>query len=210
VIYPGKKVTAVVIDGVTNGHRCCGIPNCKIPLDNNRDRFCPIHYHVNGVCAIIGCSLPTASESGRKTCSLPEHEAVEKVYNDRGQARFQLKERQRRAQISHPQDALPVEITDITELVEDGNVEETFGFNGKGQLIPTDSDSALTGKKTLRAQFGRKHTHNEQLFVAPCGIIMARETFYHAEAIYSVIVSPFKFVFYFFKIQLERCSTNRR
>jgi hypothetical protein len=190
-------VTAVVIDGVTNGHRCCGMPNCKIPLENNRDRFCPTHYHVNGVCAIIGCSLPIASESGslRKTCSLPEHEAIEKIYNDRGQARFQLKVRQRRAQISHPRDALPVEVTDISELVEDGNVEEIFEFNRTGQLISTNSDSAEssltpTGKKTLRAQFGRKYTHNKQLFVAPCGMIMARETFYHAEAIYSVVVSP--------------------
>lgn len=192
-------MTAVVVDGVANGHRCCGIPNCKIPLENNRDRFCPTHYHINGVCAIISCSLPVASESGRKTCSLAEHEAAEKVYNDRGQARFQLKERQRRAQIAHPRDALPVEVTDITELVEDGNVEDNFEFNRKGQVIPADS-ALPTGKKTLRAQFGRKHTHNEQLFVAPCGMIMARETFYHAEAIYSVIVSHFKFVFYFLEI----------
>jgi hypothetical protein len=51
------------------------------------------------------------------------------------------------------------------------------------------------GKKSLRAQFGRKRTHNEQLFVAPCGMIIARETFFHAEAIYSVIVSLFKFFF---------------
>jgi hypothetical protein len=99
--------------------------------------------------------------------------------------------------------------TDITELVKDGNMEDIFEFNRTGQLIPTNSDSALTptGKKTLRAQFGRKYTHNEQLFVAPCGMIMARETFYHAEAIYSVIVSPSssEFVFYFLKIQLEWC-----
>ena len=188
-IYPGKKTNVVVIDGVTNGHRCCGVSNCKIPLRNNHDRFCLTHSHMRAVCAIIGCSLPVASED-RKTCTLPEHEAVENVQINRGQARFQLKERQRRAQVAHPRDALPVEVTDISELIEDGDVEDDFEFNGKGLPIPTDS--APKGKKTLRAQFGRKRTHNEQLFVAPCGMIMARETFYHAEAIYSVIVSLLK------------------
>ncbi|KAF8799170.1 hypothetical protein BYT27DRAFT_7228010 [Phlegmacium glaucopus] len=183
--YHGKKVSVIVIDGVANGHRCCGVPNCKIPLKSNHDCFCPTHYHMKGVCAIIGCTLPVASEPGRKTCSLPEHEAVEKVHNDRGQARFQLKERQRQAQIAHPRDALPVEVMDISELIEDADIEDNFEFNGKGQ--PILADSAPTGKKSLRAQFGRKRTHNEQLFVAPCGMIIARETFYHAEAIYSVI-----------------------
>lgn len=144
---------------------------------------------MQGVCAIVDCSLPVASEA-RKTCALPEHEAVENVHTNRGQARFQLKERQRRAQVAHPRDALPVEVTDISELIEDGDVEDNFELNRNGLPIPTDS--APKAKKTLRAQFGRKRTHNEQLFVAPCGMIMARETFYHAEAIYSVIVSLLK------------------
>ena len=44
-------------------------------------------------------------------------------------------------------------------------------------------------KKKVRAQFGRKRTHNEQIIVAPCGMIMARETFFGAEAVSSVVVS---------------------
>ncbi|KAF8797731.1 hypothetical protein BYT27DRAFT_7228873 [Phlegmacium glaucopus] len=127
MIYSGKKVTALVIDGVANGHRCCGVPNCKIPLE-----------------------------------------------------------------VAHPRDALPVEVKNISDLVEDGNMEDSFKFNKKGQPIPADSKSATTGKKKLCTQFAHKHTHNEQLFVAPCGMIMAQETFYHAEAIYSVIASLFE------------------
>ena len=68
---------------------------------------------------------------------LPEHEAVENVQINRGQARFQLKECQRRAQVAHPRDALPVEVTNISELIEDGDVEDDFEFNGKGLPIPT-------------------------------------------------------------------------
>jgi hypothetical protein len=71
-------------------------------------------------------------------------------------------------------------------------------FNHKGFLIPAAAADLAVGKKSLRAQFGRKRTHNEQLFVAPCGMIIARETFFHAEAIYSVIVSLF-----FVAIQIE-------
>lgn len=44
------------------------------------------------------------------------------------------------------------------------------------------------GSKRIRAQFGRKRTHNEQLIVCPCGVIVARTTFYGAEAISAVIV----------------------
>ena len=184
--YPGRKVSVVVIDGVANGHPCCAEPNCKIPLESNQNRFCPVHSGLNRTCAIIGCVLPISSET-RKTCRLPDHAAVEDVHNERSQARFQLKERQRRAQVVHPRDALPVEVNGISDLVEDANLEEIFEFNRKGEPVPTEL--LPPGKKSLRAQFGRKRTHNEQLIVAPCGVIIARETFYHAEAIYSVIVS---------------------
>ena len=157
-------------------------------MANNHDCFCPSHTYLNHICAIVNCSLPAVI--GKKTCALAGHEAVENIHNDRGQARFQLKDRLRRAQLAHPCDAFPVEDasenSNISELVDnlDDNTEEEFGFNSAGQLIPVEEQS--TQKMTLCAQFGRKRTHNEQIFVAPCGIIIARETFYHAEAIYSV------------------------
>jgi hypothetical protein len=47
---------------------------------------------------------------------------------------------------------------------------------------------APSTKKKIRAKFGRSQTHNEQILVAPCGIIIARETFYHAESITAVVV----------------------
>jgi len=154
-----KKVSVVVIDGVTLGHPCCGEPNCKVPLANNHNRFCPSHTHLNQICAVVHCSLPAVI--GRKTCALAGHEAVENVHNDRGQARFQLKERLHRAQLAHPPDAFPVEAANISQLVDDDNAEEEFGFNSGGQLIPVEEHT--TQKKTLRAQFGHKRTHNEQL-----------------------------------------------
>lgn len=90
LIYLGKIMNVVVIDSITNGHPCCRVSNCKIPLWNNHDHFCLTHSHMRGVCSIIGCSLPVASEA-RKTSLLPEHEAVENVHINHGQAHFQLK-----------------------------------------------------------------------------------------------------------------------
>ena len=45
-----------------------------------------------------------------------------------------------------------------------------------------------TGKNKIHARFGRMWTHNEQILVAPCGVIIARETFYNAESIPTVVV----------------------
>lgn len=35
---------------------------------------------------------------------------------------------------------------------------------------------AVTRKKRISAQFGRRRTHNEQILVAPCGMILAHKT----------------------------------
>ena len=55
-------------------------------------------------------------------------------------------------------------------------------------VIHTTVPPPPAAKKKIRAQFGRLWTHNEQILVAPCGMIIARETFYHAESITAVVV----------------------
>ncbi|KAF8231037.1 hypothetical protein L208DRAFT_1279283 [Tricholoma matsutake] len=40
--------------------------------------------------------------------------------------------------------------------------------------------------KKLRVQFGWRRTHNKELIVAPCGIVLARQTFYGAEGVSSI------------------------
>jgi len=73
----------------------------------------------------------------------------------------------------------------------DHNGEVHFELTAHGHTVPatTDSDVLPAGHRKLRVQFGRKYTHNEQLFVAPCGVIVAQETFYHSEAPSAVVVS---------------------
>lgn len=44
-------------------------------------------------------------------------------------------------------------------------------------------------RKRLKGAFGRKWTHNEQLMVRPCGVVIGRATFYNAESVSAVKVS---------------------
>ena len=75
---------------------------------------------------------------------------------------FQLKERLRKAGLADD----PV----------DGIVET---------VCPEKPDS---GNKTVRARFGRRRTHNEQLIVRPCGVIVSRATFFGSEPVSEVKV----------------------
>ncbi|KAF8057809.1 hypothetical protein FPV67DRAFT_1677039 [Lyophyllum atratum] len=115
-------------------------------------------------------------------------EDVERIHRERGQARFQLKERLQRARVAHPNDATAVD-TDLSNLAEDNEEEEEFDLpdrDGQRELATSETHRNVQTKK-VRAQFGRKRSHNEQIIVAPCGMIIARETFYGAEGVASVI-----------------------
>lgn len=183
-------VSVVVIDGVTVGHPCCAVHNCHRPLASNRHRFCPqdaIQYDT--ICAIVGCDNPIVA--GSLTCANPSHQDVERIHHDRGQARFQLQERLQRARVAHP-NIMDVEDRDPSELVDE-DLEEEFEVqvNDTQGTESTNQQTQPQQLKKLRAQFGRKRTHNEQVIVAPCGMIFARETFYGAEGVASVVVSTF-------------------
>lgn len=103
----------------------------------------------------------------------------------------------KRSQVAHPNDGIAeernlFEVVDeddeeLLEVDEQGNVTATEGLASENMtLVPTVT---ATPKKRVRARFGRKRTHNEQILVAPCGMILARETFYGAEAIGTCAVS---------------------
>jgi hypothetical protein len=181
-------VSVVVIDGVTVGHPCCAIHNCHQPLASNRHRFCPQHaVKYNTICAIVGCDNLVIT--GSLACANPRHQGVERTHHERNQARFQLQERLQRARVAHPNVA-DAEDGDPSELVDE-DLEEEFEAGDAQGTESTSRQTQPQQSKKIRAQFGRRRTHNEQVIVAPCGIIMARETFYGAEGVASVVVSTF-------------------
>jgi CxC6 like cysteine cluster associated with KDZ transposases len=171
-------------------------------LESTKDHFCAEHHQLDQQCAIVGCA-ETVLE-GSRTCSNPVHQEVERVNITRGQSRFILKERLQRQRVSHPNDSVAVDVS-VDELDDPAEVEEEFLVSEAGRVIPDESSSAAplsdpdvildnsahrqaSRPAKIRAKFGRNRTHNEQIIVTPCGIILARETFYGAEAVSSVIV----------------------
>lgn len=56
------------------------------------------------------------------------------------------------------------------------------------QFDECEAKKSTEGNRQLKAQFGRRRTHNEQTLVRPCGIIFARATFYGAEAVSNFLV----------------------
>ncbi|KAL0070341.1 hypothetical protein AAF712_002529 [Marasmius tenuissimus] len=154
-----KEVFAVVCDGVTVGRPTCGVPHCQGKLLRTMDSFCSQHLSMENICRVVECEAPVVQ--GFRTCANLDHRAMEEKWRERGQAAFQLKKRYER---DHRVDAVTTE--------EYGPDDD----DGLG-----DSEEKGDESRPLRAHFSRRRTHNEQLIIAPCGMILARQTFYHSE-----------------------------
>jgi hypothetical protein len=111
------------------------------------------------------------------TCEEPNHSALEKRHKQRGAAFFQLHGKLKRANVGHPINTDAAELT--AEDVEESGMEGDMPCPGKPE----------TGNRKIRALFGRRRTHNEQIMVRPCGIVVARETFFGSETTPQTVVS---------------------
>lgn len=172
-------LSAGVTDGVTVKHTCCSVEgNCMIPLLSPRDRFCAVHWYKKSECFVDSCRSPVIS--GHFACEDPSHRAREEEMVARShKGLYELRRRLRKAGVP----MIPL------------------AGQGEGHCTPlgassaTDPDTpqpaepqASSTTPSLRGRITRKYTHNEQLFVRCCGVILSRATFYHAEGIASVKV----------------------
>jgi hypothetical protein len=139
-------------------------------------------------CAIVRCSK--VAVAGHRTCVTSTHRNVEKCYQLHGQSHFQLQDHLTRAKISHPNDAFARDIDNIAELADEPNVDEDFHLDEQGGAYPaiTADNTHAVPRKKIKARFGRQRTHNKQLIVAPCGLIIACQTFFGAEGVASVVI----------------------
>ncbi|KAI0669972.1 hypothetical protein C8Q78DRAFT_976510 [Trametes maxima] len=157
---------AIVIDGIDMGRPCCGVCHCTGELLSTQDHFCPQHWELHRQCAVEGCNAP--KQPGRRVCTAPDHVVIEDWYKLHGKGMFTLAGRRaQRARVAHPPDALASSAA-VDEII---TVEVT---------CPSKPD---VGNRTLKANFGRRRTHNEQLAIRPCGIILYRETFPGSETV---------------------------
>ncbi|KAI0083669.1 hypothetical protein BDY19DRAFT_865903, partial [Irpex rosettiformis] len=154
-------LSAVVIDGITIGHPCCGHHNCHNPLPNHRARFCNAHASDDLICCVTTCTAPVVT--GSRVCSNTDHIAIQTTHFDRGQARFQLQRLLTEAR------AVPTDSDSLPDVMEVGEKEFEIDPEWRVRLEGTGS------------------TESDTLIVCPCGVIIARATFYGAEAIRTVI-----------------------
>lgn len=203
----------MVTDGTALGHPCCGIFRCTDDLENNRDRFCQKHDSQHGICAVVDCNEPVQEQTGgsrSKACSKAEHQKMERLNFEKGKAAFALTERIQKRGASYSTNVSYVTPhQSMTEEVEEEDLEEDntwFEADNDGNIkIFTKPDPGTTaggiddkepclaakselGNRKLKAHFGRRRTHSEQLLVRPCGVIVARATFFGAEAVSNVLV----------------------
>jgi hypothetical protein len=147
----------------------------------------------------------------------PEHRKLEVNYYQQGKAMFQLKHRLERAKISQTRDSLSLGGLTKTRLSGDNDEEllpdlvpapdddddDDNSQSGDRDVVPDDDDDdevfidqegvcdgkPETGNRAVRARFGRRRTHNEELCVGSCGVILGRATFFGSEAPNGVRVS---------------------
>ena len=97
---------------------------------------------------------------------------------------FQLKDRLKRINSYQTHDALFAD----TPIAEDqaGALEGSgVGDDCEVQIDEEGNEcdgKSLVGNRKVRARFGRRRTHNEELCVASCGIVLRRMTFYGSES----------------------------
>ncbi|RPD55286.1 hypothetical protein L226DRAFT_468844 [Lentinus tigrinus ALCF2SS1-7] len=158
-------IRAAVMDGIAIGRPCCGVHDCQKPLPSQRARFCTSHADLNNECAVIGCKARVTP--GHQTCEEPSHRTIEDPANR--SSLFVLRRRLERLKaftVEQADDGMGA-TDELVEVDEDGE-------------CPSKSDE---GNVKPRARIGRRRTHNEQIVVATCGVVLGRATMFGSEGI---------------------------
>jgi hypothetical protein len=178
---------SAVTDGITIGHPCCRVHDCKEPLPNMKARYCIGHTNLELRCSTIGC--PNMASHGYHSCPEPECRELERAYYSSGTAMFQLRQRLARQGLSHPQQEELSVHTEASPGIANDPIQENNEIE-----IEVDCVEGRTGKtKRLRGRFGRLRTHCEVLCVLSCGTILGRTTMFGSEAPNGIIVSELVF-----------------
>jgi len=179
---------SAVTDGITIGHPCCRVHDCKEPLPNMKAHFCQLHHDLELECSTVSC--PNMASPGYHSCAQPECCELERIYYSSGAAMSQLRQRLARQGLRRHEQAansphIPAADTphngprDLGADVDEVEIEAECEVKEKG------------GKKRLKGRFGRLRTFCEVLCVLSCGTIIGRTTMFGSEAPNGIIVSVF-------------------
>lgn len=163
-------MSAGVHDGVTVRHVACSVHDCTEAVLSQRDLFCHSHRNLLKVCCIKGCN--EAAEPGFRTCTEGTHRDFQTTAEQKNTAMFQLHSRLRQAGLSQA----PMAGSSTSDSFDN----------------PSDNPVAKPGAQEapprLKGRLYRNWTHNEQLFVRCCGVIISRATFFGSEGVSGINV----------------------
>ncbi|EGG01794.1 uncharacterized protein MELLADRAFT_91869 [Melampsora larici-populina 98AG31] len=191
-------IRAVVTDGLTIGHWRCtatqeqlrdlacedGLPPpkgpCTSPLERVSDRFCPLHHQRLGKrCVAQPCKSDALD--GQATCALQEHTEAYSKFKAHITSNFALTSMLNRPGSNRPSDPTVHQDWNTAELVGLDNIQQGDEMDRLHEQGREGADATPS-----RISLSRARTHNDQLIVATCGVILARETFYHSEGVSAV------------------------
>ncbi|PPQ97517.1 hypothetical protein CVT26_006518, partial [Gymnopilus dilepis] len=151
-----------VCDGVTIGHACCGVHGCHSPLPTNRHRFCEKHSHLNDGSALLFESQGLVLAEILSIAHWRGH-ITKRIKLFRGYNRVQ----------SGPLFLILLFLLTTNLLNMDGDGVAGASCDGKPEV----------GNPKLKTYFSRRRTHNEQLIMRPCGVMLSRASFFGSEAV---------------------------
>ncbi|EGG09598.1 uncharacterized protein MELLADRAFT_95868 [Melampsora larici-populina 98AG31] len=190
---------AVVTDGLTIGHwRCSATPDqleeiaiesglprpegpCTKPLNNINNRFCSLHHSLLGSrCHVQPCKKNTMPDS--KTCDETAHIQAWAKFTNRVKSNFSLT-----AILNRPGSNLPSDPT-VHLDAETGEFNDLEGLRQADEANRAHKSARDGGESKAKGKLvvSRCRTHNDQLVVGCCGIVLARKTFYHSESVSAV------------------------
>lgn len=128
--------------------------------------------------------------TGQLTCTNPHHQSLEAHHKEKGQSWFQLRDCLQRTCDLYPTGHSTNSRT-LSQLAAVDNNAEDFEIDSTGRVTDAHSDAPLpdTTQKRLCAKFTHSRTHNKQLVVVLCGMILGCNTMFGAEGVASVAVS---------------------
>lgn len=147
------------------------------------DHLCPEHQkRLGGLCLTQPCS--NQALPGKRTCGLKEHIQAYNKFKARGSSNFALTSMLNRPGSNRPSDPTVHQDWNTAELIGLNNIQQADKADRAHEQAHEGGDLPKT--KGCRVCFSRKKTHNDQLIVSCCGVILARETFFNSESLSAV------------------------
>lgn len=153
----------------------------------DREKLCPGTGKKDGLCTLL-------AEHPHRTC--PDHRASEEARNVRKADRFQSRHRDAFKANKHGDRTYDDAPGDGRVHSNDDADGEALEADAEIEAADAEAEGEIDGVPRViqptgfNGRWNRRRTHNEQVFVRPCGVVAFRKTFFDSEGIASVYVCP--------------------